>query len=78
MHSAIREKGGAYGGGASHDSANGVFRFYSYRDPRLMETFDDFRASVDWLLDAEITDEMLERVSENLLTEVQPLQLAQL
>lgn len=60
LHPAIREKGGAYGGGAGHDGVNGVFRFYSYRDPRLLETFDDFTASVDWLLNAEITDAMLE------------------
>ena len=49
LHGAIREKGGAYGGGASHDGANGVFRFYSYRDPNLMATFDVFEESVRWL-----------------------------
>ena len=49
LHGAIREKGGAYGGGASHDGANGIFRFYSYRDPNLMATFDAFQESVRWL-----------------------------
>ncbi|NEU33615.1 peptidase M16, partial [bacterium LRH843] len=39
LHSAIREKGGAYGGGASYDGNACSFRFYSYRDPRLAETF---------------------------------------
>ncbi|KXS47524.1 MAG: peptidase M16C associated domain-containing protein, partial [Marinobacter sp. T13-3] len=38
LHRAIREKGGAYGGGAGQDSVTGVFRFFSYRDPRLGET----------------------------------------
>ena len=49
LHRAIREQGGAYGGGASQDSHGGSFRFYSYRDPRLEETLADFDASLDWL-----------------------------
>ena len=50
LHRAIREQGGAYGGGASQDSGIAAFRFYSYRDPRLEETLADFDASLDWLL----------------------------
>ncbi|MCO8048102.1 insulinase family protein [Acinetobacter towneri] len=60
LHSAIREKGGAYGGGASYDGNACSFRFYSYRDPRLAETFADFEASIDWLLDAEQLPHQLE------------------
>jgi Zn-dependent M16 (insulinase) family peptidase len=51
LHKAIREQGGAYGSGAGQDSADAAFRFFSYRDPRLEETLDDFDASVRWLLD---------------------------
>jgi hypothetical protein len=50
LHRAIREQGGAYGGGASHDAESACFRFYSYRDPRLTETLADFDHSVEWLL----------------------------
>ncbi len=50
LHRAVREQGGAYGGGASHDAANATFRFYSYRDPRLVDTMQDFDASIEWLL----------------------------
>jgi Zn-dependent M16 (insulinase) family peptidase len=50
LHPAIREQGGAYGGGATHDTSNGLFRFYSYRDPRLQETFTAFQQSVGWML----------------------------
>lgn len=50
LHTAIREQGGAYGGGASQDSGGGAFRFYSYRDPRLVETLNDFDRSLDWLM----------------------------
>ncbi|MCK7607869.1 insulinase family protein [Acinetobacter portensis] len=60
LHSAIREKGGAYGGGASYDGNACSFRFYSYRDPRLAETFQDFEASVDWLFNAEQQPHQLE------------------
>ena len=50
LHRAIREQGGAYGGGASQDSGVAAFRFYSYRDPRLADTLADFDAAVDWLM----------------------------
>ncbi|MEP5568924.1 MAG: insulinase family protein [Halioglobus sp.] len=50
LHRAIREQGGAYGGGASQDSGIAAFRFYSYRDPRLAETLEDFDAAIQWLL----------------------------
>jgi Zn-dependent M16 (insulinase) family peptidase len=49
LHTAIREQGGAYGGGAGYDGDNSAFRFYSYRDPRLAETLTDFDRSLDWL-----------------------------
>ncbi len=53
LHRAIREKGGAYGSGAGQDSGEAVFRFFSYRDPRLTETLNDFDASINWLLSNE-------------------------
>lgn len=49
LHRTIREQGGAYGGGASFDSDNAAFRFFSYRDPRLEETLNDFDRAVAWL-----------------------------
>ena len=51
LQRSIREQGGAYGGGASHDANIGAFRFFSYRDPRLVGTLTDFDASVRWLLE---------------------------
>ncbi|MCH9674252.1 MAG: insulinase family protein, partial [Gammaproteobacteria bacterium] len=51
LHRAIREQGGAYGAGATYSADSGSFRFYSYRDPRLTETLDDFDRSVAWLHD---------------------------
>lgn len=51
LHTAIREKGGAYGGGAGFDAESGSFRFFSYRDPRLGETLDDFDRAIEWVVD---------------------------
>lgn len=53
LHRAVREQGGAYGGGASQDSNTASFRFYSYRDPRLTETLNDFDQSLVWLQETE-------------------------
>jgi presequence protease len=60
LHRAIREQGGAYGGGASQDSGIAAFRFYSYRDPRLEETLSDFDASVSWMLEEQHDERPLE------------------
>lgn len=49
LHGAIREQGGAYGGGTSQDNNIAAFRFFSYRDPRLEETLNDFDQSLVWL-----------------------------
>lgn len=60
LHRAIREQGGAYGGGASQDSNIAAFRFYSYRDPRFSETLDDFDKSLQWLEQSEHDPQALE------------------
>ncbi len=60
LHRAIREKGGAYGGGAGQDSVNGTFRFFSYRDPRLAETLQDFDHALEWLQTADHDPQALE------------------
>jgi len=61
LHTAIREQGGAYGGGAVHDGASGVFKFYSYRDPRIEGTLSDFKRSIDWFANTKHTDEAIEQ-----------------
>ncbi|MDY6829443.1 MAG: insulinase family protein [Pseudomonadota bacterium] len=50
LHSAIRERGGAYGAGAGQDANVAAFRLFSYRDPRLEETLRDFDRAIDWVL----------------------------
>lgn len=60
LHSAIRERGGAYGGGAGYDGNACAFKFFSYRDPHCAETFAHFDASIEWLLNEPQSAEQLE------------------
>jgi Zn-dependent M16 (insulinase) family peptidase len=60
LHRAIREQGGAYGGGASQDSSIATFRFFSYRDPRIEGTLEDFDKSLQWLFSHDHTAQSLE------------------
>eukprot|EP01128_Nolandella_sp_AFSM9_P002101 TRINITY_DN1248_c0_g1_i1.p1 TRINITY_DN1248_c0_g1~~TRINITY_DN1248_c0_g1_i1.p1 ORF type:complete len:737 (+),score=104.84 TRINITY_DN1248_c0_g1_i1:919-3129(+) len=55
LHREIREKGGAYGGGAG--GAPGSFSFYSYRDPNTLPTLAHFRESLQWGAEGQFTDE---------------------
>lgn len=59
LHREVREKGGAYGGGAMY-RPNAGFGFYSYRDPRVEGTLEDFDKSIDWMLTAEHKEQDLE------------------
>ncbi|MEA3405078.1 MAG: insulinase family protein [Pseudomonadota bacterium] len=68
LHSTIREKGGAYGGGASFNPEAAAFVFYSYRDPRLMETFEDFTRAKDWLMGDEATQAKVDEAILNVIS----------
>ncbi len=60
LHRSIREQGGAYGGGAVFDPSTRTFRMFSYRDPRLQETLDDFQRAIDWMLQGGHEERLLE------------------
>lgn len=62
LHRAIREQGGAYGGGANYDADSASMRFYSYRDPRLAGTVADFRRSLEWLQGAHPAERLEEAI----------------
>lgn len=59
LHREIREKGGAYGGGAVFRHSGG-FGFYSYRDPEMARTLNVYSDAIDWVLTAEHKAEDLE------------------
>ncbi|KAM7542840.1 hypothetical protein Aperf_G00000018968 [Anoplocephala perfoliata] len=55
LHTAIREQGGAYGGGSS--VSPGRFAFYSYRDPSAGSTLKIFEKSLDFALSTEFKEQ---------------------
>lgn len=59
LHTAIREEGGAYGGGASANVLQGYFRFHSYRDPHINETLQAFRKAIDEIGSGHFSEEDL-------------------
>jgi hypothetical protein len=67
LHTKIREKGGAYGAGAIQDTSSKTFKFFSYRDPNISETFDAFNSSIEWALKS-ITNTHLEEGILNLIS----------
>ena len=60
LHGKVREQGGAYGAGAQYDRTCGVFKIYSYRDPRLGETLCDFDNSINWLKQGNFEQDQVE------------------
>ena len=60
LHHEIREKGGAYGGGAYAKDLSGMFGFYSYRDPNPQNTIKVMHDAGRWARDRQWTDQDLE------------------
>ncbi|KAL8637521.1 MAG: hypothetical protein Q9228_005214 [Teloschistes exilis] len=60
LHHEIREKGGAYGGGAYSRGLSGLFGFYSYRDPNPQNTLKVINDAGCWARDKRWTDQDLE------------------
>lgn len=60
LHHEIREKGGAYGGGAYARGIDGMFGFYSYRDPNPQNTMTIMRNAGKWAVEKQWNDSDLE------------------
>lgn len=60
LHKEIREKGGAYGSGASYAPHTGNFHFYSFRDPHLAKTLEEFQKALEKIGHGKFTKEELE------------------
>ncbi|KAI1147281.1 Metalloenzyme, LuxS/M16 peptidase-like protein [Nemania diffusa] len=60
LHHEIREKGGAYGGGAYMKGLEGLFGFYSYRDPNPQNTLSIMRNAGRWAVDKQWSNQDLE------------------
>lgn len=60
LHKLLREKGGAYGGGAVNNAMSGNFYFYAYRDPNIASSIDAFDEAVKRILKKKFSNSDLE------------------
>ena len=70
LHHEIREKGGAYGGGAYSRDMSGLFGYYSYRDPNPQNTLTIMRDAGRWARDKEWTHQNLEEAKLSVFQDV--------
>jgi Zn-dependent M16 (insulinase) family peptidase len=59
LHQHVREKGGAYGAGASFDS-HGLFSLSSFWDPNSVKTLETFEQALKWLCDAKFSEKQVD------------------
>lgn len=69
LHAEIREKGGAYGGGAKI-GGDGLFAFYSYRDPNCSQTLEVFHRGVEWAQDGRFTQQDVDEAKLSIFSTV--------
>jgi Zn-dependent M16 (insulinase) family peptidase len=70
LHNEVREKGGAYGGGAYSKALDGLFGFYSYRDPNPVNTLSIMRNAGQWAVEREWTDRDLDEAKISVFQKV--------
>ena len=70
LHKRVREQGGAYGGGATYDPFSGTFKMFSYRDPRFIETLEDFENSLTWASLGSFDDDMILESKLSVLSDI--------
>lgn len=71
LHTYVREKGGAYGGYAGHDSGSGILTFNSYRDPQTINTVNVYENAGQWLLQGDnITQTKIEEALLSLFSSI--------
>ena len=67
LYKKLRAQGGAYGAMCSYAAAPKLFFMGSYRDPRTIETFQDFDTSAEFLRDTPWTQEELDSIKPGIL-----------
>lgn len=70
LHPEIRERGGAYGGGATNNALAGNFYFYAYRDPNIHRTLKAFETAIQTIASGHFDTNDLEEAK---LEEIQGL-----
>ena len=59
LYQQVRVRGGAYGCGCSIGGDSGNVAFYSYRDPKLSETYDVYAATSEFVRNLELSEDEL-------------------
>jgi hypothetical protein len=70
LHKEVREKGGAYGGGASYAPTTGNYHLYAFRDPHLAQTIATFHTSLKRLANGEFNERELEEAKLGLIAAI--------
>lgn len=70
LHHEIREKGGAYGGGAYAHGVSGTFGLYSYRDPNPENTIKIMQDAGRWAQMKEWSDQDIEEAKISVFQEI--------
>ncbi|HSX04124.1 MAG TPA: insulinase family protein [Rhabdochlamydiaceae bacterium] len=74
LHQAIREKGGAYGSGATFNSLWGNFSFYSYRDPHIAKTLQAFNEAAETIAEGHFDENDLDEAKLGIIQQLdQPI-----
>lgn len=67
LHKEIREKGGAYGAGASYMPTTGNYHFTAYRDPNLSQTVATFHKAMEQISNGAFSERELEEAKLSVL-----------
>ena len=70
LHRALREQGGAYGGGASSNSMAALFSFYSYKDPNLFSTLRTYELACAFIESGSFDERALEEAKLGVLQDM--------
>lgn len=67
LHKEIREKGGAYGSGATYTPSTGNFHFQAYRDPHLKSSVETFGKAIEAIAHQSFNERELEEAKLGVL-----------
>ncbi|HSX11908.1 MAG TPA: insulinase family protein, partial [Rhabdochlamydiaceae bacterium] len=70
LHPKIREKGGAYGSGASFNALWGNFNFHSYRDPHIARTIQTFQEATQTIAQGKFDTHDLEEAKLGIIQQL--------
>ncbi|CAG8628885.1 16489_t:CDS:10, partial [Gigaspora rosea] len=71
-------KNGAYGGGAVYSPTSGIFSFFSYRDPKTLETLETYKQAIDWVANRKFSQQEMDEAKLSIFQGIDaPISVAQ-